>query len=52
MTFLERSLERAGILALCEKKMTILPALLEKQFIFFRDKLEVRENIFLGKMEC
>ena len=52
MTFLERSLERVGMLSLCEKHMSRLPTLVEKQFIFFRDKLGVRENIFLGKREC
>ena len=52
MTFLQRSLERVGILTLCEKHMSILPALVEKKFIFFRDKLGVRENILLSKREC
>ena len=52
MTFLERSLERVGMLSLCEKHMSRLPALVGKQFIFFRDKLGERENTFLDKMEC
>ena len=52
MTFLERSLEKMGILTLCEKQMSKLPTLVEKQFIFFRDKLGVREKNFLGKREC
>ena len=52
LTFLERSLERVVILTLCEKHMSKLPTLVEKQFLFFRDKLGVRENNFLGKREC
>ena len=41
-----------GIIILCEKHMSILPTFVEKQFIFFKDKLGVRENKFLGKREC
>ena len=52
MTFLQRSLERVGILTLCEKHMSILLALVEKQSIFFRDKLGVREDTFIGKRVC
>ena len=52
MTFLERILERVGILTLCKKHISRLLDLVAKQFIFFKDKLGVRENIFLRKREC